>query len=311
MKRILSIDGGGIRGLIPALILGELERRTNRPIAKSFDLIAGTSTGGILALGLTRKAADGSARFSAAQLAELYESRGKDIFARSLWRGVASLKGALDERYPAAGLEQVLRDYFGNEALGASLTRTLIPSYDIERRRPLFFKSWRDEHAGVLAAEVARATSAAPTYFEPARVTVEGAVRTLVDGGVFINSPTVSAYAEARCLFPDEKDFFVLSLGTGELVRPIPYADAKDWGAVGWVIPLLTCMFDGVADAADYQMQSLLGDRYVRLQKDLAIASDDMDNATTGNLENLKTEARTLLEGSQPQINRIVEALAL
>ena len=79
----------------------------------------------------------------------------------------------------------------------------------------------------------ARATSAAPTYFKPALVPVGGATRALIDGGVLINSPSVSAYAEAKRLFPEESDFFVLSLGTGELNRPIAFSEAKDWGKMG------------------------------------------------------------------------------
>jgi len=84
----------------------------------------------------------------------------------------------------------------------------------------VFFKSWRDRFENVRALEACRATSAAPTYFEPAHVDLDGGVRTLVDGGVFINSPAVSAYAEAIKLFPGE-DFQLLSLGTGELTRTL------------------------------------------------------------------------------------------
>ncbi len=311
MKKILSIDGGGIRGLIPALVLSKIEEKTGRPTAESFDLIAGTSTGGILALGFSKDNGKGKAQYSAKDLADIYQSRGKEIFSRSLWKGVSSVAGLADETYSHSGIEKVLDEYFGDEPLGSCLTRTLITSYDIQNREPLFFKSWREEYRSVQMKHAARATSAAPTYFEPALVPVGGATRALVDGGVFINSPSVSAYAEAKRIFPDENDFFVLSLGTGELIRPIAYAEAKDWGKAGWVAPLLSCMFDGLADASNYQMNLFLGKQYVRLQTSLTVASDDMDNATNGNIENLKSEAKKLVGTYKTEIDAVCKVLTV
>ena len=151
---------------------------------------------------------------------------------------------------------------------------------------------------------VARATSAAPTFFEPALIPVDGATRALVDGGVFINNPSVSAYVEAMKIFPDE-EIKLVSIGTGELVRPIPYDEAKDWGKIGWMIPVLGCMFDGVSDAANYQMKLLLGDNYIRLQTSLSVASDDMDNASKGNITLLAQEAKKLIRTHKKEIDKI------
>ncbi|MEO1003028.1 MAG: patatin-like phospholipase family protein [Cyanobacteria bacterium J06638_7] len=309
MKRILSLDGGGIRGLIPALVLAAIESKTGKPVAHCFDLIAGTSTGGILALGFSRDDGNGRPRYTANDLAKIYRKRGKDIFSRSFWKGVSSVGGFADELYSHDGLEAVLEEYFGEDTLGSCLTDTLITSYDIQNRRPLFFKSWKAAHSAVLCRHAARATSAAPTFFEPARVTVDGAMQNLVDGGVFMNSPSVSAYTEARRLYPGE-DILVVSIGTGELVRPIDHREARDWGRLGWLLPLLSCMFDGVADAADYQMSTLLGERYIRLQTDLTTASDDMDDVSNGNIENLTQEARKLMRSHKRQLEAIVQLLA-
>jgi predicted acylesterase/phospholipase RssA len=173
----------------------------------------------------------------------------------------------------------------------------------------LFIKSWKDEHRAVQMKHAARATSAAPTYFEPALVPIGSATKALVDGGVFINSPAVSAFVEAKRIFPDETDFLLLSLGTGELIRPIAYSEAKDWGKAGWLLPLLSCMFDGVSDAANYQMKELLASNYYRLQTSLSIASDDMDDATEGNIENLKSEARKLIRTHRNEIEAICQKL--
>jgi hypothetical protein len=166
-------------------------------------------------------------------------------------------------------------------------------------------KSWHPDHETVRCRDAARATSAAPTYFEPALIDVQGNQRALIDGGVFVNSPVVSAYAEALKLYPNEP-LMVVSLGTGELVRPIPYENAKDWGQAGWVMPLLDCMFDGATKAANHQMRMFLGDRYIRLQVTLDEANDDMDDASETNIENLKRIADRLIRENEATLSRIL-----
>ena len=316
MKKILSIDGGGIRGIIPAMVLAALEERTRVPTAEIFDLIAGTSTGGILALGLSRPDDEGNAQFAAEDLVDIYENRGREIFDRSFWRGITSVGGLTNETYSHAGLEEVLRIYFEETLLRDALTNTMVTSYDIEAREPIFLRSWRPEYAEVSMRDAARATSAAPTFFEPTQVNVGYRMLTLVDGGVFINSPSVSAYAAARRMIAEERadaerrgedyaepEIFVLSLGTGELTRSIPFEDARNWGKLEWALPLISCIFGGVSDAADYQMRSFLGDEgYVRLQVRLEGADDDMDNASSGNIRNLMALAEELIAADLDQI---------
>ncbi|MCX6620040.1 MAG: patatin-like phospholipase family protein, partial [Acidobacteria bacterium] len=136
MYRLLSIDGGGIRGLIPALVLAELERITAAPCASLFDLIAGTSTGGILALGLVKG-------YPASELAALYENEGATIFSRPPGRRLFSIFGLAEEKYSSAGIESVLEKYFGSARLRDALTGVLVTGYEIERRIPFFFRSAR------------------------------------------------------------------------------------------------------------------------------------------------------------------------
>src|SRR3954462_8620011 len=138
--RVLSIDGGGIRGLIPAIVLADLERRTGRRIAELFDLIAGTSTGGILACALTRPASDGSGgpAFSAADLIGLYESEGPEIFHRSLVKRITSVDGYADERYDDGGLNAALGRFLDGTKLSEAVTDLFITAYEIERRQAFF-----------------------------------------------------------------------------------------------------------------------------------------------------------------------------
>jgi hypothetical protein len=120
-----------------------------------------------------------------------------------------------------------------------------------------------------------------------------------------VNSPVVSAYAEALKLYPNEP-LMVLSLGTGELVRPIPFETAKDWGQAGWVMPLLDCMFDGATKAANHQMRMFLGELYIRLQVTLDEANDDMDDASDANISNLKRIADRLIDENQDTLQRVL-----
>ncbi len=251
-RRVLSIDGGGIRGIIPAHVIAHIEAVSGQSAAALFDLIVGTSTGGILALGLTTPArADAAStdepviptpRYSAAALKALYVKEGATIFSSSLLHRLRSLGGAVEESYDHDALEAILASYFGSTTLGAAVTPAMVTSYNIQARQTVLLKSWQAEHATIPMRQAARATAAAPTYFEPAQVSWAGQTHPLIDGGVFLNSPVVSSYAEALRRFPGD-DIHVLSLGTGELTRPISYQQAQSWGLwAGYCRSLTVCL---------------------------------------------------------------------
>jgi patatin-like phospholipase/acyl hydrolase len=311
--------------LIPARVLEEIERRTGRPVSALFDLIAGTSTGGILALGLTRADGQGAPMYSSAQLAELYRREGRRIFSRSWWHAVTSGDGWFDERYPSSGVEGVLREYFGAARLKDALTDVFITSYEIEIRQPYFFRSYR---APLLPEydfaqwEVARATSAAPTYFEAARLASQEPNRAywaLVDGGVYANNPALCAYVEARNEFPRQfprqrDDVLVVSLGTGSRNRPLPWPEAKDWGKIEWAEPILDVVFDGVSDTINYQMMQLLDTaearrRFYRFDAQLTSQTDDLDDASPENLERLESLARDVIQRQATDLAQLVSQL--
>jgi patatin-like phospholipase/acyl hydrolase len=313
--RILAIDGGGIRGLIPALVLAEVEQRTGRAIADCFDLIAGTSTGGILACALTRPGPDGSL-YTAEQLTGLYESEGPKIFHRSLLKRIESLDGNVDERYDDAGLNTALRDFLGDERLSRARTDILVTAYDIERRAAWFFRSSAaraDPTREFTMADAARATSAAPTYFEPALVRPVGGGEpsALVDGGVFAVNPSMCALAEVAHAGRRDEIELLASLGTGSHTRPLRYSDVRGWGRLQWAAPIIDVVFDGVADTTEFELAQLLGPgAYVRLQTELKLASDNLDDASAGNLRNLRLEAERLLREQSADVDRLVAALA-
>ena len=293
--RVLAIDGGGIRGLIPALVLAEIERRTGRRIATMVDLIAGTSTGGILACALAKPAP-----LPAEEIAGIYEQEGPRIFDRSLLKTITSADGNLDERYDDGGLMGALRRYLGGTRLADATVPLLITAYDIEARQAVVLRPGTD--GGVAMVEAARATAAAPTYFEPVRV----AGRALIDGGVFAINPAMIAYAEVAGRQLD----VLASLGTGEHTRRLALDDVRGWGRLAWAEPIIDVVFDGSADAVDDQLGRLAGDRYVRLQTRLDEASDDLDDAGAGNLAALRREAERLIAARGADIDRVCAILA-
>jgi uncharacterized protein len=302
--RVLSIDGGGIRGLIPALVLAELERRAGRQVFELFDLLAGTSTGGILACALC--APD---PLPAERLVALYEEEGPEIFDRSLWQRVRSAEGLLDEKYDAAALERALERFLARKRLKDTRPDLLVPAYDMGEPGPYFFKSRKareDSDEDFTLSEVARATAAAPTYFEPLPLDE----RTLVDGGVFAVNPAMSAFAEVL-RFDPSAEVVLLSLGTGERTRRRRFADIRDWGLVEWARPVLDVVFDGISDAVDYQLRHALGEgRYWRLQVELSRASDDLDDASPENLRHLRAHAEELIQERSNDIDTVLAALA-
>ncbi len=319
MIKILSIDGGGIRGIIPAVILAEIERRTGKPVAELFDLVAGTSTGGILALGLTIPDKTGIPRYSADAMTGLYAEQGLRIFSRSAWHKAKTLSGLSGPKYSAVGIEAVLEEFFGEMPLGNTLADVLVTGYGLERRRPVFFKSRKaklDPRHNFLMREVARATSAAPTYFPPAKVSsyqhapYSEDYIAAVDGGTYANNPTMCGYVEAKKLHPKATDFLVVSLGTGELNEPISYAKAKGWGLGGWAVPVLGVVFDGVCDATDHQMSQLLPpNRYHRLQTTLIGANEAMDDASPENIRNLRLLAENLVFNNELALSSLCDQL--
>lgn len=309
MKAILSIDGGGIRGLIPALVIAAIEERTGKHATQLFDFFAGTSTGGIIALGLNLPAEDGSPRYGAKDLADFYRGTGGSIFSRSTMQRFTSLDGWADEKYDHRPLNKVLQDYLGeNMPLRSAIKPVMVSTYDLYNRKPRFLKSFNPEHYTLPFWMAARATSAAPTYFEPAELPIDSGTAVLVDGGVFVNNPAASAYAEAMRGWHGE-EILVVSIGTGSETGSYNFAQAQHWGKVEWIQPLIHIVFDGVSDAVDYQMEHMLGKRYVRLQIPLRTANPDLGDASPENLAQLEAEAGRLLAAYQPEIDTLCRLL--
>ena len=329
--KILSIDGGGIRGIIPAIILAEIENRLGKPIAELFDLIAGTSTGGILALGLTKPYPLNPAQpqYHAEDLIKMYRQKGERIFCEPLHEKFTKVDDLMKPKYSSQGRDEVLEQYLEDVKLEKCLKPVFLTSYDIELRMPVFFVSdrasemisdnFRKIGTGFTMKHAAMATSAAPTFFEPYHFSTnqtKTGFYTLVDGGVFANNPTALAIMQSVVKSKkignklDTDEILVLSLGTGSLCHRYPYEEAKNWGLLSWAEPIVSILMDANSESVDSQLQQLLNaQKYFRFQVSLNNANDDMDDASPQNITNLEKLAHQLIAEKHYEIDRLCELL--
>jgi patatin-like phospholipase/acyl hydrolase len=262
--RILSFDGGGIRGLITAILLERLEQQ-HPGFLSQVDLFAGTSTGGLLALGL----AYGK---TPTQLRDLYEKHGAEVFADTVLDDIRDLGTLIGADYGIEPLKNALTEQFGANLRMRHLPKSvLISTFDLDNAptTPGVTRTWKAKffhnfpEAGPdlneKVVDVAIYTAAAPTYFP--------IYKGYIDGGVVAGNPSMCALAQA--LHPETggqklRDAVLLSLGTGHNPRYLETLDG-DWGLVQWAPKLVDLVLEGSSGLVDYQCQQILGKRYLRL----------------------------------------------
>ncbi len=310
MVSVLSIDGGGIRGIIPAAILAEIEKRTGKPICELFDYIAGTSTGGIIAAMLAAPDEKGKPMFTAEQVKSMYIELGSNVFHSSLVRKILTLGGILGTRYSSRRLEKYLCEYFKGIRLHSALSKLIITAYDTESCSPWFFKTTKAlRYRGTIddpeLAKAVRATTAAPTFFPPLKL--DG--HCFIDGGVVANNPALCAYAEVKKLNPRD-EIIVVSLGTGRLLQFHKYGEIKNWGMLNWAIPIFNVLSNSSSATVDYQMKTLIGkDSYFRIEFILDSKAERMDDTSKKNIQHLESVARKVVAENMQKINRICDLL--
>ncbi|NRG16194.1 patatin-like phospholipase family protein [Rhizobiales bacterium] len=332
---ILTIDGGGVRGLIPLRILESLESRLaargkSAPLHRYFDLIAATSTGGIIAAGLAAPKPDDLSGAPAATIAELrrfYEVEAREVFKPRgfLEKLLANPLGLFDEKYDERPLERVLKERLGWTSLASALTHVVLTAYDISAREAVFMTNGRtrkgEAEDDYYFWQAVRATTAAPTYFEPARVEnlTTNEEQVMIDGGVFMNNPVIAAYIEARKLGWAAEDIVILSLGTGRKIeRGYSFREASGWGVLGWLspkndLPLFSILTHGQATTADYQAKWLFSEmeaaEYIRLDGVVPKEAGGMDNTRPGNIIELNGIADRVIRDNTLLLDEIADRL--
>lgn len=302
MKRILSIDGGGIRGAFPAAFLASLEERCGRPIGEYFDLIAGTSTGGIIAIGLAMG-------LSAKDILQLYEKEGPAIFAQEVmgargWvnRHCRTAKHLFwGPKYDPCNLRSALTTVLKDKRIGDAKTRLLIPAWHAERQKVYIFKTAHHPRLATdykeLAVDAALATSAAPTYFQQ-HLTKSGVG--LVDGGIWANNPTGLAVVEAIGMLGwQPSELHILSIGCLEDIAVV----REEYGAAGFAPQMTNFFMSGQSHGAMGIAHILTGDPHERraihrISQPVVKGFFSLDD--TSKIKNLKSRAVTEARDQYP-----------
>jgi patatin-like phospholipase/acyl hydrolase len=228
---VLSIDGGGIKGLFSAVLLDKLEQLTGLRVHEIFDYIAGTSTGSLLALGLTVPAEENpeKPKYDIKFIRNIYEKDGATIFPPQ-HKIIKTMNSIVSYRYEPEPLEAKLQNYFNNYDLSAALIPVLVPTFSISQKKTVLLSSLRpfknDGQGAVKFWQAARASSAAPTFFPPYTMNYNGHSNVFVDGGLTNNNPTYVALRKIKKLCPKLEKIVILSLGTKNEKEELTFAES-------------------------------------------------------------------------------------
>jgi patatin-like phospholipase/acyl hydrolase len=312
--RILSIDGGGVRGLIPGAVIVEIEKRMGKPISQLFDLISGTSAGGHIALALATPGDEEKPKWSAEELAAYYREAYGRIFDNSGFKVLDALKGLTNERYSADGIDSALNEVFGEVKLSEALIEVLITAFEVESGEPHFFlrsEARNDPKKDHLMSFVARATSAAPTYFEPAAKFSGEEGLAFLDGALFANNPSMCAFAHAQSLGFDEDEMTIISLGTGAVSRILQYEEVRHWGLANWARPIMDITSQASNRAIDWQLNHILRKgHYFRVQPLMSGMRSAIDDARPETIKALEEASTEVISRHSEDLDKLCQLLS-
>lgn len=266
--RILSIDGGGLRGIVPLMVLKRIEEESGKRIHELFDMVVGTSTGGIIVCGLLGSTDGRTPNLTVDMLMGLYTTKAQEIFPRGniVTRPFRWVWNWFRPKFSPKGLDKNLTEYFGELTLADMLKPGIVTTYDVKNHEVVMFKSRKAGEEGFDAPlrVVCRATSAAPTYLRSYKMEFGGKDRVCVDGGVYVNNPSMAAVADAiKAYGVKAEDIEVLSLGTG--THPPTLKQSETYGKLCWASPISDVMMAGTSEAAAYECEYIVG-KHVRVQ---------------------------------------------
>ncbi len=327
--RILSLDGGGVRGIMSAQILMRIESVLKQEygddfkIGDYFDIIAGTSTGGIITSIILIKNDDDELIYSAKDVVDLYYDNNDDIFKKPFLHKLKTFFGFFGSQFKEDGLEDVLENYFGNKQLKELKKPSLICSYDTNQRKCVIFKQHLaevDASHNFYLKDVVRGATAAPTYFKPAKIkSITGDEYCLIDGGIYANNPAMCALVEVNKIFEKDngkkfniRDIKIISLGTGDYNKKYSWDKIRKWGIVNWIIPFIDMTSSSTNEVTDYQLSKLYeynncSENYLRIDVNLSKKESFLDNTDMNNIKNLISIGNNVFEINKERIIKFIK----
>ncbi|AIT63029.1 patatin-like phospholipase family protein [Coxiella burnetii] len=317
--RILSLNGGGIRGILTAHVLQYLEKVTGKPISKLFDFVTCTSTGCLIAAQLLTPDANGNPRFTAAEVLKNYDRQARAIFRNPLSHKIISLGGFLGPEYSNRGKEQILKRHLGSILFAQLLLPTVVTAYSLKERAPRLFKSYSEEARHYYLWAVLNAATSAPIFF-PAMVL--RSIRDkypediIIDGGIYAPNPSLTGLAQAFVRYP-KSDYLLVSIGTGHHIPSVSSKQATHWGILGWWRSLLLMLFNAQSIDANRVLSNIdesdvLGRRLDYYYFSVAIATDSefIDNISSENIKRLNAYGEKLVEENRFQLDQLAKRLS-
>ncbi len=312
---ILSIDGGGARGVIPVNVLYLLEQEGGVNIRDTFDFFAGVSTGALIAA----YCAMGGGSVEVLAKTSYSSDNMSRIFDKSVWDKVLG-RMQNQPKYDGINKRQYLEEVLGEVRINDITDRHLmVIAYDFINRELVTFKNRRGHDASYnpTLTEICDAATAAPTLYPPVPTT-DNYSRWLIDGALAINDPSLCAISEALAMGYSIDQIWMLSMGTGRPVHDMSQkqqdkigAASRDWGILGWITNgLLDHMLSASSSVSAHQCQQLLGDRYLRVDGALPRALMKLDETTPGYVRNLRAHADIWYEANLKQIRSLLDGFA-
>lgn len=330
---ILSLDGGGIRGILTTRLMSWVEEilqessgNKDARLIDYFDYFIGTSTGGLMASCylMPDKNSNGDREehrplYSAKEVEDLYMNLGDKIFSLNLWQKVSRGHGITSAKYPADPIEEILTTYFGDLKLSELLRPCLITAYDMKRNKQIMFRrhrAYKRQEDDFYVRDVCRATTSAPTYFPPCSIkSLAGEEYLCIDGGIFGPNPALFGYSELRRIDKTTRasEMLLMSIGTGNYLDEYEEKEIMGWGKLEWYRPMVNLMSTNSISNADFQMGMVFrehGDNYLRIdpqldEKDLS----KLDLASKENMHNLQQVADVYIKKNKNKLEEFVEKI--
>jgi hypothetical protein len=321
---ILSIDGGGIRGIIPAYFLNVIEQETQLRTAHLFDFLVGVSTGSILASGLTVPDKNGEPKYSANDMLNIYKNDAKAVFTASLTHKIMTLSGLLGPKFQSSGMQHLTASYFGNIEMVDLLSHVILFGYDVKNKGLIAFSNSKFQTKNMpyyKVRDVVDGATAIMSYFASKSLydTNKQLRHMIADATLVLNNPTAMSFLYALKQCPRAPHFLIISLGTGHL--PMVDIEPEHWGLINWLPDMLTTTVEGESATADITTEkfvTILNESrvtpepkvlFVRINPNITWEDADPVDASAAHLSNLEKIGSTYYENNKKSFQCVAKIL--
>lgn len=334
MKIILSIDGGGIRSIIPTAILAYLEKRIqetqknkNLRIANLIDFVTGTSTSSILGaiMLIPDKKKISAPKYSMEEILQMYFNEGEFIYKENFFHSLKTLWGLIGPKYSETNINSFLLQQLNHYKLENLIKPCMFTGYDIKNKKVRLYTNCDDDKKSInyYVKDIIRGSIAFPSYFSPASVRNGMNIETIIDGGIFAENPCMCGYIEAskilfknnKKIFPSPRHLIIISLGTGKLQKKLySFKKSKKWGRIQWFSPILDIIRTSSSEVINYQLEKLFKsynktNNYIRINPLIINGSPSLNDGSKKNLLNLLKDANNYIENNKEKLDSLVKLI--